>query len=51
MIDLRNLVAAAEPLTLAGVPQGYEPWLLADLARAAKGRAVFIASDEGAARA
>ena len=29
MIDLRNLVSAREPLTLAGVPAGFEPWLMA----------------------
>ncbi|MBN9990763.1 hypothetical protein JND45_15625, partial [Listeria monocytogenes] len=34
-----------------GVPTGFEPWLLADLARAAKTRAVFVAPDEAAMRA
>src|SRR3712207_1516237 len=38
-------------LTLAGAPAGFVPWLAADLARAAKGRAVFIAPDEAAMRA
>ncbi len=38
-------------MTLAGVPGGFLPWLAADLARAAKGRAVFIAPDEAAMRA
>jgi len=38
-------------MTLAGVPGGFMPWLAADLARAAKGRAVFVAPDEGAMRA
>ena len=51
MINLPALVAAREPLTLAGCPAGYQPWLLADIARAAKGRAVFIAADDAAARA
>ena len=51
MIDLKNLVAARESLTLGGAPAGYQPWLMADLARAAKGRAVFIAPDESAGRA
>ena len=44
------------PLTLAGVPTGFLPWLAADLARAAHGtgnggRAVIIAADEAAMRA
>ena len=51
MIDPRNLIAATESLTLSGCPTGFEPWLMADLARAAKGRAVFIATDEAAPRA
>lgn len=50
MIDLNALVAAREGLTLAGCPAGFLPWLLADIARAAKGRAVFIAADDAAAR-
>jgi transcription-repair coupling factor (superfamily II helicase) len=37
-------------MTLAGAPAGFIPWLAADLARAAKGRAVFIAPDEAAMR-
>src|SRR3954471_20062967 len=37
-------------MTLAGAPSGFLPWLAADLARAAKGRAVFIAPDEAAMR-
>jgi transcription-repair coupling factor (superfamily II helicase) len=51
MPDLNKILSAAKPLTLAGVPTGFEPWLLADLARAAKTRAVFIAPDEAAMRA
>ena len=51
MIDPAALLAARESLTLAGCPAGYQPWLLADLARASKARAVFIAADEQAARA
>ena len=51
MIDPAALLAASESLTLAGCPAGYQPWLLADLARASKARAVFIAADEQAARA
>jgi transcription-repair coupling factor (superfamily II helicase) len=47
---------ASEPLTLAGVPSGFLPWLAADLARAANGsegshRAIVIAADEAAMRA
>jgi len=49
--DLRKILAARAPITLAGVPGGFMPWLAADLARAAKGRAVFIAPDEAAMRA
>jgi transcription-repair coupling factor (superfamily II helicase) len=49
--DLQKILTAAKPVTLAGVPGGFMPWLAADLARAAKGRAVFIAPDEAAMRA
>jgi transcription-repair coupling factor (superfamily II helicase) len=49
--DLQKILTATKPITLAGVPGGFMPWLAADLARAAKGRAVFIAPDEGAMRA
>ncbi|MCE7798215.1 transcription-repair coupling factor [Sphingobium sufflavum] len=42
---ITRIVSARTTLTLSGVPQGFEPLLLADLARAA-GRAVFVASDE-----
>ncbi|HYD23460.1 MAG TPA: transcription-repair coupling factor [Croceibacterium sp.] len=38
-------------MTLASVPRGSQPLVMADLARAAKGRAVFIAPDEQAMRA
>src|SRR5688500_5745264 len=38
-------------MTLAGVPPGFLPWLAADLARAAKGRAVVVSPDEAAMRA
>ncbi|MFA6115411.1 MAG: transcription-repair coupling factor [Sphingomonas sp.] len=51
MPDLNKILSARTPLTLAGVPTGFEPWLLADLGRAAKTRAVFIAPDEAAMRA
>jgi len=53
---LQRVLRATEPLTLAGVPLGFLPWLAADLARAVHGsskggRAVIIASDEAAMRA
>jgi len=51
MIDLHNILAARAPMTLAGAPAGFLPWLAADLARATKGRAVFISPDEAAMRA
>ncbi|MBA3676233.1 MAG: transcription-repair coupling factor [Sphingosinicella sp.] len=50
MTDLPKILSANKPMTLAGAPQGFIPWLAADLARAAKGRAVFIAPDEAAMR-
>ena len=51
MPELKQILAATSPLTLAGVPAGFLPSLLADLARAAPRRAVFIAPDEAAMRA
>ena len=51
MPDLQTIVAARRPLTLAGVPEGFQPAMLADLARAAKGRVVFVVPDEAAMRA
>ncbi len=53
---LSRILKAGEPLTLAGVPTGYLPWLAADLAHAADGggkggRAVILAGDEAAMRA
>src|SRR4051812_1821531 len=53
---LQRVLRAETPLTLAGVPSGFLPWLAADLARAAHGtgkgaRAVVIAADEAAMRA
>jgi len=53
---LQRVLQADEPLTLAGVPTGFLPWLAADLARAAHGRsvggrAVVIVADEAALRA
>jgi len=51
MPNLSTILQAKSPLTLAGVPTGFLPWLLADLARAATTRAVFIAADEAEMRA
>ncbi len=51
MTDISKITKAAAPLTLAGVPAGFLPWLMADLARAAPRRAVFIATDEAEMRA
>jgi transcription-repair coupling factor (superfamily II helicase) len=53
VIDLQRLLEAERSLTLAGVPAGFLPWLMADLARAAGpgARAVMIAADEAAMRA
>jgi len=53
---LSRILKADAPLTLAGVPAGFLPWLAADLARAVHatgqgGRAVIIAADEAAMRA
>ncbi|MGJ3649913.1 transcription-repair coupling factor [Sphingomonas sp. GlSt437] len=50
MTDLSKILSAKTSLTLAGVPSGFLPWLLADLARAAPTRAVFIAADEAEMR-
>ena len=56
MTDLQVILKASQPLTLAGVPTGFLPWLSADLARVAhgssqSGRAVAIVADEAAMRA
>ncbi|MBY9064620.1 transcription-repair coupling factor [Sphingomonas yunnanensis] len=50
MPDLSKILRATNPLTLAGVPAGFLPALLADLARAAPLRAVFVAADEAQMR-
>ncbi len=53
MTDLARILDANAPLTLAGTPPGFLPWLMADLARAAQrrnARAVFVAPDEAAMR-
>ena len=55
MTDLPKILKAKAPLTLSGVPAGFQPWLLADMARAAfgsgEGRALFIAPDDALMRA
>ncbi len=50
MTDISRITRAAQPLTLAGIPTGFLPWLMTDLARAATRRAVFIATDEAEMR-
>ncbi len=54
MTDLQKILRAKAPLTLSGVPAGFQPWLLADIARAAASgarRAVFVAPDDQLMRA
>jgi transcription-repair coupling factor (superfamily II helicase) len=50
MPDLKIIRSATRPLTLAGAPTGFLPWLLADLTRASA-TSVFVAPDEAAMRA
>ncbi|MGB3378267.1 MAG: transcription-repair coupling factor [Allopontixanthobacter sediminis] len=50
MPDLSRILDANTSLTLSSVARGAQPLVLADLARASKGRAVFIAADEAAMR-
>src|ERR1044072_7158662 len=45
MSTIEKIMKARAPLTLAGVPAGFEPVLLADLARGAGG-VVFVAADD-----
>lgn len=51
MADINRILSAKTPLTLASIARGAQPLVLADLARASNGRAVFIAPDEAAMRA
>jgi len=51
MPDLSRILKADTPLTLAQVARGAQPLVMADLARASTGRAVFIAPDDAAMRA
>jgi len=50
MPDLNRIVTARTPLTLSSVPAGFTPLLLADIARAAPARTMFITSDDAAMR-
>ena len=51
MTEISKIKTASAPLTLAGVPDGFLPSLMADLARAADTRAVLVAADDAAMRA
>ena len=54
MTDLQRILKAGESLTLSRAPAGFQPWLLADLARAAAakgGRLIFVAPDDQAMHA
>ena len=48
MTEILKIKSAHGPLTLAGVPDGFLPSLMADLSRAADTRAVLIAADDAA---
>ena len=48
MPDLNRILSADTPLTLAAVTRGAQPLVMADLARATKSRAVFVADNEAA---
>ncbi|HTN13861.1 MAG TPA: transcription-repair coupling factor [Sphingomonadaceae bacterium] len=50
MPDFQRILSARSPLTLASVARGAQPLVLTDLARATKGRAVFVAPDDAAMR-
>ncbi|GAA4036928.1 transcription-repair coupling factor [Parerythrobacter jejuensis] len=51
MPDLSHILKAKQSLTLSSVARGAQPLVMSDLARAATGRAVFIAPDDAAMRA
>jgi transcription-repair coupling factor (superfamily II helicase) len=51
MPDLSRILSAKSPLTLASLARGAQPLVMGDLARASKGRAVFVAPDDAAMRA
>ncbi len=46
MPNFASILSSTTPLTLASLPRGAQPLVLADMARATKARAVFIAPDE-----
>jgi transcription-repair coupling factor (superfamily II helicase) len=50
MPDINSILNSKASQTLSSVPTGFVPLLLADFARAAKGRTLFIASDDSALR-
>jgi len=50
MPDLNRILSAKAPLTLGSLARGAQPLVLSDLARANRGRAVFVAADEAAMR-
>ncbi|MEE4154342.1 MAG: transcription-repair coupling factor [Erythrobacter sp.] len=51
MPELSRILESATALTLTSLPRGSQPLVLADLARASRKRAVFIAPDDAAMRA
>ncbi len=50
MPDFNRILSAKSPLTLSSVARGAQPLVMSDLARAATGRAVFIAPDDTSMR-
>jgi transcription-repair coupling factor (superfamily II helicase) len=48
MSKIASLLAASQPLLLSSLPEGYVPWLLADVLRA-QNNAVFVARDDAQA--
>ncbi len=48
MPDLNRILSAKAPLTLSSVARGAQPLVMADLARAASGRAIFVTINEAA---
>ena len=51
MPDLNRILSASAPLTLSSIARGAQPLVMADLSRAAGGRAVFVTPDDAAMRA
>jgi len=48
MPEFDSILKADAPLTLSSLPRGAQPLVMADFARAARQRAVFVAPDDGA---